>query len=338
MLKTLTFILSLSLLLACQSEPKLETLSGQAQGTTYQLKFWREKSIKLSPIKQAVKQELQRLDKLISTYRSDSTLEKFNAYKGTHPFVTDPEIIQLIGIAKTVYTQSNHCFDPSIEPLFKLWGFQADSFNKPSQERINQILQSVGLDNITVSDNKITRNSNPNTTLDLSGIGQGYSVAKLAEILELEGIHNYLVEIGGEMLVKGKKPDGSNWRIAIERPTPNSTKFHKVITLVGGQPVAVMTSGTYLHYFDADGQRYSHVLDPRTGRPVEHDTVSVTTLMDNPTQADAWSTALLCLGSEQGLKIANQYQVPALFIDLKNGNLIETRSDTIDNKKLWEIN
>lgn len=321
--------------------PEIISLQGAAQGTTYHIKFWQDnadKAVDKTALHQQIEDEFKRIDKLISNYRDDSDIELFNQYKGTRPFVIDREITDLLLVAKQVHAQSQGCFDPTIAPLFKLWGFQANQFNLPSEEIITTTLAQVGFDDLIIEDGKIARQQHPDSTVDLSGIGQGYSVTEIANILEQAGINNYLVEIGGEMLVKGHKPDNSNWKIAIERPTPNSAKIHKVITLTDGAPTAIMTSGTYRHYFDENGKKYSHVLDPRSGHPIEHNTVSVTTLLSDPTLADAWSTALLCLGSEAGLKVANQQQIPALFIDLENESLIEKRSDTISDSKSWEIN
>ncbi|MCO7021486.1 FAD:protein FMN transferase, partial [Vibrio paracholerae] len=146
----------------------------------------------------------------------------------------------------------------------------------------------------------------------------------LAEVLKQHQITNYLVEIGGEMVVSGLKPNGDPWKIAIEKPLPGERTLQKVLAF--DFPQAIMTSGTYRHYFDQDGQRYTHIIDARTGAPVKHHTVSVTVLHDDPTQADAWSTALLCLGTTQGLEVANKNQIKALFIDELNGELVESRS------------
>lgn len=333
----------LIILTACSEEipPQLVELEGAAQGTTYHIKFWNSDSdtpVDKQLIHQQIENEFKRIDKLISNYRDDSDIEAFNQYVGNKPFVIDSEITDLLRLAKEVYRDSQGCFDPTIAPLFKLWGFKDNQFTLPDDESITNVLEKVGFNGLSIESGKIIRLQNLQTSVDLSGIGQGYSVAKIATILESAGFHNYLVEIGGEMLVKGHKPDNSDWKIAIERPTPNSNKIHKVITLKDGKATAIMTSGTYRHYFADNGKQYSHVIDPRSGYPIQHSTVSVTTLLENPTLADAWSTALLCLGSDEGLKIANQYQIPALFIDLQNENLIEKRSDTISNGKSWEIN
>ena len=137
------------------------------------------------------------------------------------------------------------------------------------------------------------------------------------------------MEIGGELQTKGKKPNGDAWRIAVEKPLPNERKLHKIASFDSGVPMALMTSGTYRHFFDSNGKRYSHILDARNGKPVDHNTVSVTLFHENPTIADAWSTALLCLGSNEGLKAANANNLAVLFIDQQGDELIEHESNAM---------
>jgi thiamine biosynthesis lipoprotein len=152
--------------------------------------------------------------------------------------------------------------------------------------------------------------------------------------MEKAGIKNYLVEIGGELKTNGHRPDKQSWRIAIEKPLPGEQKLHKVIDMPLDLPYAVMTSGTYHHYFDENGKRYSHILDARTGRPVSHDLVSVTVIHQDPSVADAWSTALLCLGQKDGMLAANTGKIAALFIQEHDNELIESRSDSLNTLKL----
>jgi thiamine biosynthesis lipoprotein len=164
----------------------------------------------------------------------------------------------------------------------------------------------------------------------LSSIAQGYSVGKISNVLEQKGITNYLVEIGGELKTRGLKPDSQPWRIALERPLPGEQVMQKVITMPKDRPISVMTSGTYNHYFEYQGQRYSHILDARTGRPITHDLVSVTVIHEDPAIADAWDTALLCLGQKGGMKAANAANIPAFFIQQQGNELIESRSDALN--------
>jgi thiamine biosynthesis lipoprotein len=182
---------------------------------------------------------------------------------------------------------------------------------------------------LEIIDDNHLRKQLPQLKVDLGSIAQGYSVERLSKLLEQQGIQDYMVEIGGELKTQGLKPDASAWRIAVERPLPGQQAMHKVITMPKQQPLAVMTSGTYHHYFDNHGIRYSHIFDARTGRPVTHDLVSVTVLNSNPTLADAWSTTLLCLGQQEGMKAANTANIAALFIQQQGNDLNESRSDPL---------
>jgi thiamine biosynthesis lipoprotein len=185
------------------------------------------------------------------------------------------------------------------------------------------------LDNLETLSATQLRKQLPKLRIDVSSIGQGYAVERMVKILEQFGITNYLVEIGGELKIRGKKTNGEAWRIALEKPLPNERKMHKIVSFDSGQPMSLISSGTYRHFFDDQGKRYSHILDARTGKPVEHNTVSVTILIPDATLGDAWSTAFSCLGSQEGLKVANEHKLAVLFIDQDGDRLIEIESDAL---------
>jgi thiamine biosynthesis lipoprotein len=210
-----------------------------------------------------------------------------------------------------------------------LWGFKKDAFSPPSDADLAQTMALIGLDNLETVDATHLRKQIPNLRIDVSSIGQGYAVSRIVKILEQLNVKNYLVEIGGELKISGKKPGGEPWKIALEKPLPNERKMHKIVSFDTGEPLSLMASGTYRHYFDSDGKRYSHILDARTGKPVDHSTVSVAILHQDPTIADAWSTALLCLGSKEGLQVANDNHLAALFIDQQGDELIESKSNAM---------
>ncbi|MBV1788434.1 FAD:protein FMN transferase [Marinobacterium sp. D7] len=325
-LRTCAALLPFTLIVACSEPERMHAFEGFAQGTTYHVSFRAAEPVDLPALRRAVDDELGRIDKAMSGYRQDSAIEQFNAARDLTPHTTGREIVTLVQQARSVSQASEGCYDLSIKPLFDLWGFGDDRFSPPSAGAIGQTLASTGMDKVESVGDDGLRKTRPDLQIDLSSIAQGYSVGRVARVLEQRGIRDYLVEIGGELQTRGGKPDGQPWRVAIERPVPGERKVEKVITIATADPLAVMTSGTYRHYFDADGKRYSHILDARTGRPVEHATVSVTVLYPEPAAADAWSTALLCLGREQGLKVANEQGIPALFIDQNGDRLTEAYS------------
>jgi len=325
-------VLLLSVLLAaCSSEPQyqLQKFEGQAQGTTFHITYWSEKAIDNKAIEAQVQSILENIDKTLSNYRPDSTIEQFNASTSTESQEVGEDIVSLIRVAQTVYQLSHGCFDLTIKPLFDLWGFQGDTLTIPDQAAINQGLTQVGMDKLEVIDDTHLLKKQANVRVDVSAVAQGFSVGKISDALQELGIENYMVEIGGELKTHGHKPDGLAWRIAVEKPISGERTIHKIITMPKDEPMSVMTSGTYRHYFDVNGQRYSHILDARTGRPVSHNLVGVTVLHENPTIADAWSTTLLCLGQQEGMQLANNEKINAIFIRQQDSELLETQSDAL---------
>lgn len=320
-----------ALTLACSKSPEMSKIEGFAQGTTYNLTFElpADSNLPVEKIETAITEELARMDKVLSNYRDDSVIEQFNAQKTTEVQTVDAELVKMVEIARTVHRASNGCYDLTIKPLFDLWGFKADVFTPPTEDALGVALASIGLDNLeTVSATQL-RKQLPNLRIDVSSIGQGYAVERMVEILEQYGVHNYLVEIGGELKIQGKKNNGEAWRIALEKPLPNERKMHKVVSFDSGEAMSLIGSGTYRHFFDDKGKRYSHILDARSGKPVEHNTVSVTILHPDATLGDAWSTAFSCLGSREGLKVANAQNLAVLFIDQEGDQLIETESNAL---------
>ena len=253
----------------------------------------------------------------------------FNAEINTEPDEVNEEIVKLVEYARKVSKASTGCYDLTIKPLFELWGFKKNSFNLPDDETLQKTLQLVGMDKLITVDATHLQKKLPELRVDLSSIGQGYSVGRVADIFEQHGIKNYIVEIGGELKTLGKKTDGKPWRIAVEKPIANERKPEKIVVFNSGEPMSLTSSGTYNHYFDSNGKRFSHILDARSGKPIEHDTVAVSVFNADPTIAEAWDTPLLCMGTEAGLKVANENNIAALFIDRDGDTFIETKSQAL---------
>jgi thiamine biosynthesis lipoprotein len=308
-------LICLFVLFSCTQMPEMQKFGGEAQGTTYHVSFWSAQAVDTPAVKKRVDAELARIDKLLSNYRPDSAIEQLNATVTSEPVAVDAEIIALIEQARAVSLASAGCYDLTVKPLFDLWGFKKDKLSVPDEATLQATLKSVGFAKIEVLDATHLRKLNPALKIDLSSIGQGYAVSRIAKLLEQQGVGDYLVEIGGELQTRGQKPAGEPWRIALEKPLPGERTLQKIMTIAQTEPLAIMTSGTYRHYFDLNGKRYSHILDANTGAPVNHNTVSVTVFHTDPTQADAWSTALLCLGQAAGIEAANKAGVAALFIE-----------------------
>lgn len=249
-------------------------LSGAAQGTTWHVSVWSNSTIDTNDLQEKIEAEFQRIDKMMSNYRPDSVIEQFNRNQNHLAIEVGEEIVNLVNIARQVSQATDGCYDLTVRPLFDLWGFSKDVFNAPSETDIQNVIKKIGLNYLVSPTQTTLLKKQPELSVDLSSIAQGYSVSRIAKVVENAGITDYLVEIGGEMQTRGHKPDDSFWRIAIERPLPGDRVVQKVIDIKQDDSIAIMTSGTYRHYFDEQGKRFSHVLDARTGKPVTHSTCS----------------------------------------------------------------
>ncbi|HET8698707.1 MAG TPA: FAD:protein FMN transferase, partial [Gammaproteobacteria bacterium] len=203
----------------CDQPPEIESLAGVAQGTTYTLQWWSLESVDEQALAAAAAAELDRIDGLLSNYRPDSTLERFNATRSVEPQTLPAELVTLLRLAVEVHRASERCFDPTVRPLVHLWGFDGDEPRVPAAADIAAALADVGLDKLEIVDDHTVRKLRPSVEIDMASIGQGYTVARLAQVLEGFGIRSYVVEIGGELLARGRKPGGQPWRIGIENPT-----------------------------------------------------------------------------------------------------------------------
>lgn len=301
---------------ACQRDGKEAELSGAAQGTTYHIKMVLDGlGVKQEELREPIEGIFADIDRKLSNYREDSEISKLNRQKTTEWLLASREIVDLLAIAKAVNANSQGCLDLTIKPLFDLWGFSRHEMKVPKQADIDSALAHVGLNKIVVDPERSRiAKLDPDVGIDLSSIAQGYTVGSISKLLEAKGINNYMVEIGGEMKVKGRKANGDEWKIAIEKPTPFTREVQKIISVHQQNGEAVMTAGTYRNFFEENGKVYSHIINPKSGRPVDHNLLSVTVLHDDPTWADAWDTALLCQGEEEGYRTAEANHLRALFI------------------------
>ncbi len=320
-------LLTTFVLLGCQPSGESE-LSGETQGTTYHIKMvLDDTSTSLEKIQHEILATLADIDALASNYNESSEISSINRLESTDALSISPEIVRLLVIARTVYERSNGCYDLTVKPLFDLWGFSRHQNRVPTDQEIDEILPHIGMDLLEIDEvNLRIIKKDPKIKIDLSSIAQGYSVGAVAHRLEALGITNYLVEIGGEMMVKGHKANGNNWRVGIQAPTPFTQGIQKVIDVREQAGTAIMTAGTYRNFFEENGQTYSHILHPKTGRPITHLLRSVTVMHDDPAWADAWDTALLCVGEQEAMRIAEAENLKVLLIYEKEKKLTEYMS------------
>ena len=297
---------------ACAPEPPaaIRTVTGDAQGTTYTLQ-WTGGGAE-AEVAAAAEQELERIDALLSNYRPDSTLELFNALRTTEAVELPAELVTLLNVAREVHAASDGCFDPTVRPLVRAWGFDGDTPSVPSAAQLEVARTVVGLDKLEVLDPTHVRKAHPEISIDMASIGQGYTAGRLALLLEQQGSTAYLAEIGGEVVARGTKPGDLPWRIGVENPVTGEAG-RPALRMPADSRTAAITSGSYRHFLEADGRRFGHIIDPRTGWAVQHDLLSVTVVGRDAATAAAWATALLCLGPTDAPTTAEREYIAALF-------------------------
>ena len=320
-LRSLSFLAALfllPLLFACTPAPEhqLTELQGPTMGTFYSVQVVDlPQAIEPEGLQDRIDAELGLINDSMSTYRNASELSRFNRSQSTDWFTVSPELAWLVEEAIWASEASDGSFDITVGPLVNLWGFgpDGDIDAVPTDDEIAQAQERIGYRKLSVQlDPPALRKTDPALYLDLSAIAKGYGVDRIAALLDEAGITNYLVEIGGELRGRGHNDRGLPWRIAIERPNPGEEReVQKIIRL---HDDAMATSGDYRNFFEQDGKRYSHTIDPTTGRPLTHGLASVTVLAPRAARADALATAFLVLGPEAGVALAESLATPALFI------------------------
>ncbi|GEA13482.1 FAD:protein FMN transferase [Alteromonas sp. KUL49] len=301
------------ILASCSKDPlPVVHLQGSTMGTTYNVKYVVVDGIEIDNLQQQIDERLVDVNKKMSTYDPTSELSRFNQYRYTDDFAISPDTHYVVEEALHLARLSNGVLDVTVGPLVNLWGFGPNKQPEttPTQMQIDDIRAYVGYDKISLSDGVI-RKSHPMTYVDLSTIAKGYGVDEVARILESHNLANYLVEIGGEMRVKGERGDGSEWIIAIEKPVSTERAIQKLVS-VGENAIA--TSGDYRNYYEEDGVRYSHLIDPNTGKPITHNLVAVTVVHPSSMTADGLATAFNVMGWESAKAIAEQEKLAVFLI------------------------
>ena len=327
LVKTWLTIIVLSVVVACSPAQQVEQqiqLNGNTMGTYYVVKLYSKAAVDQTALQQAIDKELEQINDLMSTYRPESELMRFNRQQSSEPFTLSPRTELVIAEAIRVGLQTQGVLDVTVAPLVELWGFGAQGRieHAPDEQALIAIRQHVGIDKISLNGTELQK-SDPRVSVDLSTIAKGYGVDQLAEILLAQGITRFLVDIGGEMRVGAAKPNG-DWRVAIEKPIDHVRAVQRIMAV---NQIAVATSGDYRNYFEEDGIRYSHLIDPRTGKPIQHKTVSSTVLHASAMTADAYATALNVMSASAALGFANQQQLAALIIEKTDAGFVEHISD-----------
>jgi thiamine biosynthesis lipoprotein len=298
---TLFLLSAVVLFFSCESprtqeveNADIQLIQGEAQGTTYSIKYTGEAKVEKSQIDSI----LDQIDLSLSAWVQESVLTEFNNQDSI--LVSDNHFLTVFFRGREVHDLTGQAFQPMIMPLVRAWGFGPEGGELKEGLNLDSLQGFVNYDFQIIADTNsesIVFVKDAGYQMDVNGIAQGYSVDVVKEFLEREGIENYMVEIGGELMAKGINESGDYWRIGVDKPssTAENRQLEAIVTL---KDAALATSGSYRKFYEKDGRKYSHTIDPSTGEPVNHNLLSATVLASNCTNADAFATAFMVMGVE----------------------------------------
>lgn len=308
---------------------EMQTLSGPTMGTVFNLKYHptQDPLNDIETIRLAVRQLLDGIEAKMSTYQPESEVSRFNRAPVGQWVDISAETLKVVQIARTVSEITEGAFDISVAPLVNLWGFGPDFSTDfiPDDQAIYDALKQIGYDALETRANPPGLLKKRAVSIDLSGVAKGYAVDQVAELFDRMGLTAYMVEIGGEIRIRGKKTDGHIWKIGVEAPRTQARSVQHILDV---SDWAMATSGDYRNFFEKDGKRYSHTIDPVTGRPVAHHLASVTVLTHETARADALATALMVMGPEKAILFANAQRLAVLLIIRDGDGFTEVSSES----------
>jgi len=305
---------------------RVHELAGETMGTTWRVRLVAEATLRSEPVRVAIQAALDEVVAQMSTWDAASDLARFNrAAPGTRHALPE-HFHAVLACAREVAERSDGAFDPTAGALVDAWGFGPPARRGvPGADALAQARERAGWRRLSIAPGRGVALQPGGLALDLSAIAKGFGVDLVARRLAALGIESHLVEIGGELRGSGVKPDGQPWWVALEEPGTAARS-----TLVALHGLAVATSGDYRRWFEHDGTRYSHTIDPRDGRPIRHGIASVTVIHADCMRADAWSTALCVLGPDAGLALANRLGLAARLLVRAGDGFAERRSAAFD--------
>lgn len=324
----------LLLLSACEQRSPAWYLEGM-QGTA----LWHvtltnpPASLTQAELQAGLTQSFAQTNQWLATWDETSVLAQFNRYQGTDWFAVAPELAQLVDLTLQLSQQSKGVYDVTVEPLLKLWGFNSHEGKTavPEQVAIDVARVKVGYQKLQVRfEPPALRKSQVDVLVNLSSVADGFAADQAGRYLESLGVHDYMVEMAGEVRARGLSPRGDVWRIAIEKPVELGRVIQQGVNL---QEAGLATSGDYRNFFVEGGKRYSHTVNPATGAPVTHNLASVSVVAADATLADAYATLLMALGERQGQVFADTHGINAYFI-WRTDQGFET-ADTVGFKRMF---
>ena len=321
------FLSLLIFVVSCGKQSSDEVvLKGKTMGTTYSVKFvdLADKFV-ATEIQSEIDSVLSNVNLEMSTYIPESEISRFNAFRKTDWFPVSKDFVVVLRQAKYVAKISDGYFDPTVMPLVNLWGFGPEKRDDkiPTDAEVDSAKKLV---DFTLIEEKINppeiRKKSSEVYLDFSSIAKGYGVDKVGDFLESKGINDYLVEIGGELRAHGVKPDSALWRVGVVNPNENGISIALKLN-----DLSIATSGDYMNYFEVNGKRYSHTINPKTGRPITHNLASVSVIDPSCMIADAYATAFDVLGPEKGFALAESLDIPVYMI-IRKGDKFQVKMNS----------
>ncbi len=296
-------------------------LEGKTMGTVWRVSVANVEPARKAALQQAIQQQLDGDDQALSTWKKDSVLSHFNQYQGSDPQPVSADMADIVTVALRIGQKTEGAMDITVGPLVNLWGFgpAKPPQHTPSAAEIAAAQALTGLQHLRVIqgvEGQWLQKDLPGLYVDLSTMGEGYATDHLARLMEQQGITNYLVSVGGAVLSRGMNASQQPWRVAIQKPTDRENAVEARVDLQGH---GISTSGSYRNYYELDGKRISHVIDPRTGRPIEHKLVSATVIATTALEADGWDTGLMVLGTERAKALALKEHL-AVYLITKQGD------------------
>lgn len=303
----------------------LHTAEGAIFGTTYHIKYEATENLD-----SAILAELNKVDASLSVFNQQSTISKINAGQTQ---LVDAKLYDVLSMAKTISNATQGAFDVTVMPLVNAWGFGFKQGIFPTDQQVDSLRQFVGFHRISLTKDSLLIKTDQRTMIDCGAIAKGYGVDCVSRVLREHGVINYMIEIGGEVITKGKNPEGHPWQIGISQPidaTPNTNS--KIQTILSLENAAMATSGNYRNFYERNGRKYAHTIDPRTGRPVQHSLLSATVLAPNCATADAYATAFMVLGMEKAKEVLSKHkELHAYFIYADKDGIMKTYTNIPSN-------
>ncbi|WP_296620147.1 FAD:protein FMN transferase [Marivirga sp.] len=300
-------------------------ISGEAQGTTYNITY---SDVENRNLKLEVDSILHQFDLSLSTYVKSSEIVRFN--KSDHFQFESSYFYPVLEKSKEIYKASDGAFDPTVYPLIEAWGFGPEKTDFPDSSRIEEIKEYVGFEYIDFNKQRVVKEKEK-VSLDFNAIAQGYSIDVVFDFLKSRGVENMMVELGGELRVKGKNENEDLWAIGVDDPKTEEGQQAKRVAIIKLDNEAISTSGNYRKFFVHEGKKYGHSINPKTGYPIQRDIISSTVVAPTCMEADAWSTAFMVTGLEKAKEIlTTQNHLKAFFIyEDENGDLQQYNTENL---------